>query len=211
MPLGTCRGRLARRGTAFGSCAATRFLSERAADSAGSRTAATLPTKSTLPTWRRARWRRRVRKFRAHWFVFRTSAKYAGEITEAAQPTWRVARRVRRDRVFPRPPPPPPRRDCRGRSLTVAHRADSSVSWQLRKSVDFAQSARRRRILLGWTRRSRRGDALARTPRCPSRELLADVRVPRSRGRLRRGLSRDGPATGARSPNVSAALGPRPV
>ena len=44
-----------------------------------------------------------------------------------------------------------------------------------------------------------RGGAPARTPRCPSRNL-------RSRGRLRRGLIRDGPAGGATSPGVFAAL-----
>ena len=211
LPPGTSRRGRARRGGAFGSRAAIRFLSEWAANAAGCRPAATLRTKFTRPVWRRARWRRRVRRFRAHWFAFRTSAKCAGEITEAALPTWRVARRVRRDRLCPRPPPPPPRRDFRGHSLTVAHRADSSVSWQLRDSVDFAQSVRGRHILLAWTRKSCRGDAVARTPRCPSRNLFAEVRVPGSRGRLRRGLINDGPATGATSPNVFAALGPRPV
>ena len=109
------RGR-ARRGGAFGSRAAIRFLSEWAANAAACRPAATLRTKFTRPVWRRARWRRRVRKCRAHRFVFRTSAKLSGKITEAALPTWRAARRVRRDRLLLRLPSPPPRSDVRGHS-----------------------------------------------------------------------------------------------
>ena len=100
MPLGTCRRRLARSGAACGSRVAIRFLSVWEVNAAGSRTAATQPAKSTLPTWRRARSRRRVRKFRARGFVFCMSAKAPGKLPRPTLPTRRRARWRRRVRRF---------------------------------------------------------------------------------------------------------------